>query len=1068
MNPILSGIIRPLSRGPQRLAIASGLATLLSAAPAAEPNVTVAAQSGGALRSIGRGVSINDRGDIGFMAALEKGHNVFCIDGDTGERRALMNGVFVLKAEGDAPSQTFSEYVQVSNQREVAAQRRMNALVLAGGIFGTMTTAPLTYVERWPYHGNRSNPGRIGLPNSLFAMGDGGAGNGWLFTTFLNPATGGVYPSPFNQDGGFSAVMGAPAMNNSGQMVCSTLRGSSNWFITTKPGGFLGAPSNTGVARPQLADNGFFTLRVSDDPNTAIYWFTYDYGTFDQAVHSGNGFGAKSLPGIDDAGTLIVFCADLSAAGAAQLDITQAGLAPINPGPGLFWSKVVGTGRFFRRLAGVSGNGYVDPGETWVDTNNNGIVNVGEDQGVIGGFNYQSRACVNQIATGFSAVQAGGMAATASSYLAAFAGTTNIGAPAVFTVEFPAASTGLLKSPAVLVKAGDSIPGLAGTPAEFELHDAVSKSGMIACWARTSSGSQAIITGRARPARHLHVLTHGLGNASDLHFGPLSVPFPGLPDFLSGWETLKTQIAYLPATYGSAAKQRELDGRVVSYVANWPSSDGWIQAVTAVCAMRFAPQWTPQLLLCAEENMRRAAMHADNAAERIVNDLGSMGMLTGPDTPQIHLIGHSRGAAVNARVARLLKSRGITPSQYTALDGYAPDWPAPSNILADLDIVTETTNIPNMRRVNVMVDDGFDELGVRLILDAQEALSGHIASWIGRPAPHYAEAAVDDLKQYMFQWKAPPRNGFENYVLTGCGQAPGFTNHMTITKAYTFCDRPSGLRALMDGPLGFDIGQPAAAATPVRAQRGNAGSPAALPAFRNGDFDALGLLAADSAAKPIPAGLDLVVDTFLNAMKRSDFILSSSWELKGITSLVASGSGYAVRMEQTASGTSLTQTIQVPETATAIEFDLTILAGKPEDSLNLMVGADVLGSVPMGAAGSQHLCFSLFGYAGRLSTVGLKLDGAPGTTPAAVIVDNIRATNAHGTGEPALSVVYNHQDGVVDITLTGTPGRTFQVQASADLKEWIEIDAPMNFTGSKVIRESPPSGTTKRYYRVAM
>ena len=681
-----------------------------------EPTVRVAAQSGGSLQSIGRGVSINDRGDIGFMGVTEQGHNVFCINGETGQSLALMNNVFVMPATGGDPTQTFGEYVEVNNQREVLAQRRINAVVQVGLPIGSILTAPLTYIERWPYHGNRSMPGSVGLPNSLFAMGDGGAGSAWALTTFLNPATGRYYPSAFNQGGGFDAVMPNTAFNNLGQVVCSVLRQGS-WSIVTQPGGFLGAGSSNGDAQPQLADTGNFTLRVSNDPASSIYWFSYDYGTFQQVVHSGNGFGNKGLPGVDDGGTVMVFNGDLSASGAAQLNASQPSLTPIGAGPGLFYSAIVGGTRIFRRLAGVSGNGVLDPGETWTDGNTNGQVDVGEDQGIVGSFDYVSRACVNRVATQFNPDSNGVVGFGGDGYLAAFAGTDSTGSAAIFTVEFSGLGSGGSKPPSLFVRQGDTVPGLSGQPAEFRLHDAVNNTGAIALWTRTSSGTTAILTGPARQATHINVLTHGFGNPSKLKlpFGQETGPIGISANFLDDWHTLQGQIEGLPLQYGSPEKQAELEGGVVSYVANWPSSDGWFQAVFAVFSTRFAPGLASPLLDYADNEMDRAALHAESAAEKIVDDLFSTGFLYQESVPLIHLIGHSRGAAVNARVARLLHNRGITPAQYTALDGYSTDWPFLSGILGDLSITGETENISGMRKVNVQVNDGFDEIAFSLL-----------------------------------------------------------------------------------------------------------------------------------------------------------------------------------------------------------------------------------------------------------------------------------------------------------------------------------------------------------------
>ncbi len=86
-------------------------------------------------------------------------------------------------------------------------------------------------------------------------------------------------------------------------------------------------------------------------------------------------------PGIDATGNVVAFYGDLTAAGATNLtaaneaSIAATGLDvdvdPLNPGPGIFVSIPLGeegskfaADRVVLRIAGASGNGYLDPGET--------------------------------------------------------------------------------------------------------------------------------------------------------------------------------------------------------------------------------------------------------------------------------------------------------------------------------------------------------------------------------------------------------------------------------------------------------------------------------------------------------------------------------------------------------------------------------------------------------------------------------------------------------------------------------------------------------------------------------
>ena len=129
-----------------------------------------------------------------------------------------------------------------------------------------------------------------------------------------------------------------------------------------------------------------------------------------------------------------------------------------------------------------------------------------------------------------------------------------------------------------------------------------------------------------------------------------------------------------------------------------PPMDGFPAVLSFLTGVRYtaigkAAKAAKQLVK-AELSMNRAESLAVQAAHTIVDDLISNGLLATPKATQdgvqrIHLIGHSRGAAVNARVATILDGLGYKVDQYTALDGYSVDWPHGSGILGDINIVAE-------------------------------------------------------------------------------------------------------------------------------------------------------------------------------------------------------------------------------------------------------------------------------------------------------------------------------------------------------------------------------------------
>ena len=76
-------------------------------------------------------------------------------------------------------------------------------------------------------------------------------------------------------------------------------------------------------------------------------------------------------PGISDDGRIVVFFGELSAPGAAALGTF--------PGVGIFANVDTGGGRVIQRIAGLAGNGVLDPGESFFDLNGNGLLDPGED-----------------------------------------------------------------------------------------------------------------------------------------------------------------------------------------------------------------------------------------------------------------------------------------------------------------------------------------------------------------------------------------------------------------------------------------------------------------------------------------------------------------------------------------------------------------------------------------------------------------------------------------------------------------------------------------------------------------
>ncbi len=145
-------------------------------------------------------------------------------------------------------------------------------------------------------------------------------------------------------------------------------------------------PANSGGLQPMIANNGSVVVRDGSTTTSPIrlFHFTQTPVTIaDPAYFSSIG----NNPGIDAAGNVVTFtgtlfdAASLNAANAFSISKAQI-LSPgyslqvnqLTPGPGVFASVPIDTpssgpaDRVVIRLAGVSGSGYLNPGETWTGT----------------------------------------------------------------------------------------------------------------------------------------------------------------------------------------------------------------------------------------------------------------------------------------------------------------------------------------------------------------------------------------------------------------------------------------------------------------------------------------------------------------------------------------------------------------------------------------------------------------------------------------------------------------------------------------------------------------------------
>jgi probable HAF family extracellular repeat protein len=483
------------------------------------------------------------------------------------------------------------------------------------------------------------------------------------------------------------------------------------------------------------------------------------------------------------------------------------------------------------------------------------------------------------------------------------------------------------------------------------------------------------------------------------------------PNPFQSWEDFRRPFTEMGQLLDSVPlANTELHGQVRSYVSQWDSSTGWLQAISSylnsvVFVASGQPVAASLALLQASFHMETARKLAEGAAHKIVNDVISMNLLGDPQLSQnnqqfIHLVGHSRGGAVNARVAELLSKKGYKIEQYTALDGYSVDWPHGSSILADIDI-TSTVNKSNIhRKYNYRVQDGL----AAYVFDIVEPFLGAPFSPIIRAL---IEGNVPD-------WRAPIRPGLTNVVITGDSTDPR-SNHINIVGIYN----RSGERGSQTGPpgpeqyilqnyIGWHRNDPPSANANAAAQftTGAAGPDGSVGFgdFTDGSIERLGELQRHIAATIFPDIDDDAIRAWIAQLRDPLQILSSVWDVSGIARIAELTGNSFLELVQTAN-TSVGQLLVLDEATTSLQFDLSVLSAGPDDTLEVFFDNQLIGSwtlTDLPATGRYSI--SLLPFRSRVGNISFRING-PESSPATIGLDNLKISSELIITEPAVDSV---------------------------------------------------------------
>lgn len=506
------------------------------------------------------------------------------------------------------------------------------------------------------------------------------------------------------------------------------------------------------------------------------------------------------------------------------------------------------------------------------------------------------------------------------------------------------------------------------------------------------------------PLRVVNVVTHGFGSI--------------LPGFHDSWSLLEQELNRLPQA-GS-----DLEGSVQTIRHEWDSSSGWIGGMFAFLnsvmfdraaaindslnvLLKIAFPWSIERLRQLSELslsigrsfMAEARSHAEQAAREIVARIDSDPRLSKIGAEVIHLVGHSRGGAVNARVAELLTEEGYFIEQFTSLDGYSIDWPGGSNVLADFDIAGKVGDAGNSigRSVNYRVEEGLDEVLINLAPSVTRSLLSHVdkLGLLGAAAVGFSPALGDLLRSAGIGWKAPVRNTFDiNTTITGPTANSPPSNHVNLVSeahggASGYYLQP---RYLHDNFLGEhrDV------RSTNRHVSGN-GEPATpqLSQFFDPDFSFLGGLQDELANLDLEDSGDPLVESWMTILREATTPLTTVWHVDGDVSLVDHRGGYGMRLahdstDVTVSQATATQSRLLENSVGHLVFDVDIQHATAGDQLHVLFDGQIVHTLNVESLESARVTLPIYSIAGAFGEFGVGFSGT--TDTAAVVVDDLLVT----------------------------------------------------------------------------
>lgn len=540
---------------PVRVLLMSLLATLFLVTPTfgeTSYHMEIVAKTGeqfgdeGVFEDVGWGPSINDLGNVAFTGRVrvpEQGpdtakEGVFVWNGETMEKLRRSSWVnsfyynFVAQISHLDTAFDFGDVVQINNQDQVVWRVEAH-----DGLFGfilRLGSTPQDFkIVAKKYYPRIDNP-------DLTAESPFTALYPWV--TIANRVGN-------NSRVVFSGVLRSPAGGTAISTPVDTEQGGHDYsgdFYQTNP--VSGYPNFF----PMITDDNYTLVRAGASVTYPLLLFSDEtFSWFWEITPEEDFTSIGSRSGVSDDSVAIAFVG-----------------SHVTHGGGIF-VELPSHAPF--KIAGIPGDGDVDPNGAYVDQNDNGQLDPGEeDLGFFATFRLGSRIGVNRTTSDSNA-----------KYTVAYVAQSIQGIDGLYTTCVDVSNPDSLRvtEPSLVVEIGDSIAGLPGTINQIELYDPVNNGGQIVLWISTNTCDQAIL--RATPGVTIESFD------ANRHFTTIDLPFEesseSLLEDLADFEPLvfgdedDQQVTAVAADGVSLLLIRfkirgELDGQVTFSLEN--SSDG--------------------------------------------------------------------------------------------------------------------------------------------------------------------------------------------------------------------------------------------------------------------------------------------------------------------------------------------------------------------------------------------------------------------------------------------------------------------------------------------------------------